>query len=297
MHGEVILSLDDFGDEVFFEWLDTCAKFFRSNRIAMEATATVVDEIIILVKNTIASIDREKLRPLFTKFQDTIEVEFSKKGQYENKILVKLQDQYRNVMKNYTTNMQNAFEASKRYERNNQRRISSHNLETLRHLVLREPKVDLEKSFIGLSYAYASLVSGIFRFTLQDCYTWEKLSDGEVVDPNVVANKDVPYFQNYYKQKNDLIYFEGYDPIVRNSVAHSNFEYDTESQEITYVNESQPGTSLTGVTTTDRKTVTYSYEQMVENYHKIEKIYELIMITNQVLMVNTCLFKLTERHP
>jgi len=291
------LSLDDFDDEVFLKWLDNCTAFFRSNRIEMEATATVVDDMIILIKKTISSIDKEKLSQLFTTLQDTIEVEFSKKGEYENKIIVKLHNQLRISMKDHLTNMLNAFETSKRYERNSQRRISSHNLETLRYLVIREPQVDLEKTFIGMSYAYANLISGIFRFTLQDCYTWEKVSEGRVVDPDIIADMDVPDFQNYYKQKNDLLYFEGYDPIVRNSVAHSNFEYDPQSQEITYVNESEQGTSPVGLETTNRKTVTYSFEQMLENYHKIEKIYELIMITNQILMVNTCISKLVERHP
>ncbi len=291
------MSLDDFDDEVFLKWLDNCAAFFRSNRIKMEATATVVDDMISLIKKTISSIDKEKLSQLFTTLQDTIEVEFSKKGEYENKIIVKLHNQLRISMKDHLTNMLNAFETSKRYERNSQRRISSHNLETLRYLVIREPQVDLEKTFIGMSYAYANLISGIFRFTLQDCYTWEKVSEGRVVDPDIIADMDVPDFQNYYKQKNDLLYFEGYDPIVRNSVAHSNFEYDPQSQEITYVNEGEQGTSPVGLETTNRKTVTYSFEQMLENYHKIEKIYELIMITNQILMVNTCISKLVERHP
>lgn len=293
----IILSLDDFNDKLFFEWLDNCTAFFRSNRIEMEATATVVDDMIILIKKTISSINREKLSQLFTTLQDTIEVEFSKKGTYENKIIAKLHDMLRISMRNHLTNMLNAFETSKRYERNSQRRISSHNLETLKYLVIREPQVDLEKTFIGISYAYASLISGIFRFTLQDCYTWEKVSTGKIVDTDIVANMDVPDFYNYYKQKNDLLYFEGYDPIVRNSVAHSNFEYDPQSQEMTYVNESEQGTSPAGLTTSDRKTVTYSFEQMLENYHKIEKIYELIMITNQILMVNTCISELVKRHP
>lgn len=290
------MSLDDFKDETFFEWLETCARFFRANRIEMEATATVVDNIINLVKTTIASIDRVNLRQLYTTFQDTIEVEFSKKGQYENKILVKLQDQYRNAIKNYSTNTQNAFETSKRYERHNQRRLSSHNVETLRYLVTREPKVELEQRFIGLSYAYASFINGVFRFTIQDCYTWEKVSNGENVDPDVIADMEVADIHNYYKQKNDLLYFEGFDSVVRNAVAHSNFEFDSKTGEITYVAEGRRVTSPTGTPSTNRQTVTYSFDQMVENYQKLEKIYELIMITNQVLMVNTCLAKLTERH-
>ena len=291
------MTLDDFDDGVFLKWLEDCAAFFRSNRIEMKATANVVDNIIILIKKTISSIDREKLSKLFTTLQDTIEVEFSKKGEYENKIIARLHNQLRISMKNHLTNMLNAFETSKRYERNSQRRISNHNLETLKYLVIREPQVDIEKTFIGMSYAYANLISGIFRFVLQDCYTWEKVSVGEIVDPEVIVDMDVPDFYNYYKQKNDLLYFEGYDPIVRNSVAHSNFEYDSQSQEMTYVNESEQGTSPVGLTTSNRKTVTYGFEQILENFHKIEKIYELIMITNQILMVNTCILKLVERHP
>lgn len=291
------MSLDDLEDKVFLQWLENSTTFFRSPRIEMDATAKVVDEMIILIKGTISSIDGVKLNQLFITLQDTIEIEFSKKGEYENKIITKLHDQLRISMKNHVTNMRNAFETSKRLERNSQRRISNHNLETLKHLVIREPQVNLEKTFIGMSYAYANLISGIFRFVLQDCYTWEKVSEGEIVDTDIIANMDVPDFYNYYKQKNDLLYFEGYDTIIRNSVAHSNFEYDSQSEEMTYVNESKEGTSPAGLTTSNRKTVTYSFEQMLENYEKIEKIYELIMITNQILMVNDCISKLVERHP
>jgi len=35
------LSLDDFGDEVFIEWLKDSAKLFRAQRLEMEATAIV----------------------------------------------------------------------------------------------------------------------------------------------------------------------------------------------------------------------------------------------------------------
>jgi len=276
------MSLDDFGDDVFIEWLKDCAKLFRSQRLEMEATAIVVDKIIALIRNPISKIDQAGLQKLFTEYQNTMEVEFSKKGDYEKKIVIKLLDQSRKALTDYLPNTQNAFETSKRYERVKQRTNSNHNVETLRYLVLREPKVDLEKRFIGLSYAYANLVNGVFRFSIQDCYTWGKISNGETVDPDVIADMEVGDIRNYYNQKNDLLYFEGYDSIVRNGVAHSNFEFDSKTQEITYVAEGGRVTSPTGAPSTNRQTVTYSFEQMVENYQKLEKIYELVLITNQV---------------
>lgn len=291
------MSIDDFGDEVFLEWLQDCAKLFRSQRLEMEATAVVVDEILELINRTMSKIDQDGLKKLFTKYQNTMEIEFSNKGDYEKKIVIKLLDQSRKALTNYLTNTQNAFETSKRYERVKQRMNSNHNVETLRYLVIRDPQVDLEKRFIGLSYAYANFVNGVFRFSIQDCYTWEKISNGDNVDPDDIADMEVADIHNYYNQKSDLLYFEGFDSVVRNAVAHSNFEFDPITGEITYVAEGRREISPTGTLTTNRQTVTYSFEQMVENYQKLEKIYELVLITNQVPKVSTCLAKLTERHP
>lgn len=290
------MSLDDFEDEVFLGWLDTGINFFKSPRIDMKLSAKIIEDIVTQVKQK-PNLDHGKIKKLFTDLQDTIDVEFSKKGEYEKKIIEKLHNQIKTALKNHNTEVQNAFQTSKRYERTKQRYVSSHNVETLRYLVTREPREDVEKRFIGLSYAYSNLISGVFRFSIQDCYTWEKISNGEQVDPDVIADMDVAEIYNYFKQKKDLLYFEGFDLVVRHAVAHSNFEFDSSTEEITYVNETRNVTSSTGTTGTNRQTSTYSYEQMVENYEKLEKIYELVMVTTQELMVSTCLAKLTERYP
>lgn len=290
-----IMSLDDFKDEVFFEWLDNSVKFYNAQRIEMKATSKSVEEIITTLKQT--TLDANKLKQQFTNFQDTIDVEFSKKGDYEKRIVNKLQNQVRNCLKNHLDKVEDAFQTSSRYERQKQRMHSSHNVETLRFLVTREPPVNLEQRFIGLSYAYANLVNGVFRFSIQDCYTWQKISECSTINPDTVSEMEVNDVKNYFKQKNDLLYFEGYDAVVRNAVAHSNFEFDPSTEKITYINERKERDANTGAWSKQRYTSTYSFEEMVENYTKLDRIYELIMCFNQMLMVSTCCSIISKRHP
>ncbi len=291
------MSLDDFDDFVFFEWLGNSSKFFNSESIDMKSTALIVDNMISVIRSTLPHIDNNQLKLLHSNLQNTIEQEFSKKGLYENKILVRLLNDMRKSITNHRQETENSFQTSTRYERQNQRMHSAHNVKTLQYLILRNPPVDTEQRFIGLSYAYANLVNGIFRFTIQDCYTWAKISNGDAVDPDTIAEMDVSDIYNYYNQKHDLLYFEGYDSIVRNAVAHSNFEYDPSTQKISYVNEGQLKPIATGITPTNRQTVEYSFQELIEKYEQLEVIYNAIMIINQILMIGTCLAKLTERHP
>jgi len=298
------MSLDQFSDDDFLKWLEETVKFFRTSRLDMKGTALVVSNIIIAIKMTKPHIDNSQIQILFSSFQDNIDVEFSKKGAYEKKILKKLQGQVGICLGRYVQEMQNAFETSERYERVGQRMHSSHNVEILKHVVNREPKTPVESDelaqeqlFVGLSYAYASLVNGVFRFTLQDCITWEKVSNGETAEPREIANMEIHSIYEYFKQKNDLLYFEGFIPVVRNAVAHSNFQYDSSAQTMNYVDETIKKDPNTGVESVRRRTANFDYDQMVENYHKIEKIYDLIMIFNKVLLVSTCCSKLCERNP
>ncbi len=298
------MSIDQFDDDVFLKWLDQSVEFFKTSRIDLKATALEVTNIINVIKTTKPHIDKNKLQSFFSTLQDTIDVEFSKKGSYEEKILKKLQGQVRRSLKKHLLAMQKAFETSERYERVNQRMYNSHNVEILKHVVTRDPKIPVEsdelekeQQFVGLSYAYASLVNGVFRFTLQDCITWEKVSNGETADPKEIANMEIYSIYEYYKKKNDLLYFEGFNPIVRNAVAHSNFQYDSSTQIMSYVDETMKKDPKTGTEFASRRTASYDYAQMVENYHKIEKIYELIIVFNRLLLISTSCTKLCERHP
>jgi len=283
------VSLEDLEPEVFQGWLDTSMSFFNSNRISLPGTATAVETIKLYVELSKGNIDNAKLNSLYSRFNQALAKEFSAKGEYEKKLFKKLRNHVNIAIQNNLQETYDFFNSSVRLEVGQQRRNSSHMVETLKLLVLREPTPKLEDEFIGLSYAYASQISGVFRYALQDCYAWEKLANKKTIDPYKVSNMEVEDLFDYYNKKSDLLYFEGYDSIVRNSVAHSNFQYDTESEKITYINETKKEEpSKTGISGGTKETVEYSYEQLRQMYAKISSIYSLVMIVNQSLMVGTC---------
>jgi len=295
------MSVDAFPDETFIQWLDETVMFFNSPLIDMKQTASESEKLVSEIKSTLPNLDKNKILQQFKIIQDTIYVEFSKKGNYESKIAKKLITQFRKAKRNYPQEAENAFSTSGSYERINQRKNNYANVNTLEVSILREPKKlesdekEKELKFVGLSYVYASMVGGIFRFTLQDVYRWEKVSNGENVDPEIVTDMDVEQIQNYYKTKNDLLYFEGYDPIVRHAVAHSNFEYDKAVKKITYVNEKRVLQS-DGTNPLRRFVSTYSFEDLHEMYNKIKSLYHLNIILNRMLLIETALAQLTQRH-
>jgi hypothetical protein len=295
------MSIDAFSDEIFINWLEESTEFFNSPLIDMQQTGNECEKLVNEIKTTISNLDKNKIFQQFQTIQDTIEVEFSKKGSYEKKIIGKLLKQFQNAKKNHAVEAENAFSTSGSYERVNQRKNNYQNVNTFEIGLLREPKnllsEDKEKEikFVGLSYVYASMIGGIFRFTLQDVYRWEKVSEGQSVNPSVVTDMDVEQIQNYYKTKKDLSYFDGYDSIVRHAVAHSNFEYDKTTQKMTYINEKRVR-EPDGSNPLKRFVSTYSFDDLHEMYNKVKSLYHLNMILNRLLLIETALAMITNRH-
>lgn len=284
------MSLDEFGPDVFLGWLKTTKQFFDSNRINLPGSAIAIDTILLYFQINQGKLDSAKLQQLYANFKQAIRNEFPLKGKYEKKIFNKLEKDVTNSLQHYLQQTNDFFNSSVRLEIGQQRRHSSHMVETLKSLVLREPRPNEEDEFIGLSYAYASQISGVFRYALQDCYAWEKISKNKPIDPNKVSYMEVEDLFDYYNSQGDLLYFEGYDVIVRNSIAHSNFQFDSETMKMTYINETKKEEiGATGIIMGTKKTVEYSYEQVRQMYANISSIYSLIMIMNQILMVGTCI--------
>ncbi len=289
------MSLEDFDINVFFQWLETSKEFFQSNRINLPGTATAIDSIIIYFKINPRPSTTDELQRLYANFKKAAKNEFVVKGEYEKKIFENLEKDVTNSLNNYLEKTNDFFNSSIRLEIGQQRRHSSHMIETLKHLVLREPKPTVDEEMIGLSYAYASQISGVFRYTLQDCYAWEKLSKNKPIDPYKVSNMEVEDLMDYFTD-NDLLYFEDYDSIVRNSVSHSNFQYDSVTKKMTYINETKKEEPApTGIIAGSKETSEYTYEQLRQMYAHISSIYSLIMIMNQIFMVGTCIHYISKK--
>ena len=83
---------------------------------------------------------------------------------------------------------------------------------------------------------------------------------------------DVEQILDYYKTKEDLLYFEGYDSIIRNAVAHSNFKYDKTTKKMTYVNEKRVKQE-DGSNPLKRSVSEYDFNDVYERYEKIKSLY------------------------
>ena len=294
------MSVADLPDEQFFEYLDHAKKIFAV--FDMKLCSIITEEIKDIIQKTIPHIDKQKLESKFHDLQDTLEVEFSKKGEYQKKVIKHIQGKYRVTLKTNLNEMQNTFEVSSRYEKTSQRMHSWHAIELLRKITVKGSKDEPEEDhmrLIGISYAYLGLVNGVYRFSLQDCYAWERLANGEAVDPETLKNLEVNDVLDYFKTQNKpLLYFEGLDSTVRNAVGHSNFQYDKVTQKMIYTDEiPREMDTATGILTNQKHESKYSFDEMFENYLKLESVYYAIILLNEILMISAAGFTLTNRYP
>lgn len=295
------MSLDDFNDEAFIRELDNIFDFFNSPLIEMNHTAQKCKKLADEIKSTIPNLDKENIYRQFLEIQDSIKEEFSKKGDYQSKIADKLIGDFEKSKKEHRVDSENAFSTSGSYERTQQSISNYENVNRLEGAILREPKEpqpyekEKEIRFVGISYVYASLVGGIFRFTLQEVYRWTRISNGEKINPDAITDMDVEQIRNYYKAKDDLLYFEGYEPIIRHAVAHSNFKYDKTTEKITYVNEKRVKQE-DGSNPLKEFKLECDFIDVHERYEKIKSLYHLTIILKTIWRIETILAHITKRH-
>ena len=282
------MSIQDFPDEIFFQFFDNSSKLFSKMNLKLSAKITL--EMKDLIIKTIPHVDSNRLKQKFIDLQDTIQVEFSKNSTHHENIIKQLQGSVRKTLKTNLNESHKTFEVSSRYEKTEQRKNSWRVVELLKRMTLRGAQDDEDK-LIGISYAYLGLVNGIFRLSLQDCYAWQRLGNGDSVDPELLKNMEVADIYDYYKNNNlPMNYFNGLDPVVRNAVGHSNFHYDTQKQRMIYTDEPKD-------TTKSAKTSEYNFQEMVENYDKLEAVYHVVLLMNQTLLISTAGDVLVKRYP
>lgn len=296
------LNIPELDDEKIIEILERSLIYFKDSRFDLESSALIVKHIINLTRTGIISnhIDYDNITKMIEALQESIYTEFAKNGPYEKSVLDKVKNNFRKCLSDYHKDTLEIFHS--RTESLEHRVSFYQNIEDLTRLVLREPKSpgkrDEEKRrrVVGLSYAYASLINSIFGPSLLDCYIWDRIASGKKVILKDIERKEVSDIYNHYKQVSDLSYFDGYDVTIKNSVENSNFHYDSNSGKITFVDEYCVLSKQTGKTEMEKNTLTYSLEELVEKYEKIEMIYKLVLLFNQILVIYSACNVLSDRY-
>jgi len=294
------MKVEDLPDEQFYGILDNAIKIF--DKFDLKLSSIIVKEMKDIIQKTIPHIDRAKLNSKFTDLQDTLEVEFSNKGEYPAKVIKYLQGKVRATLKTNLDEMYKTFETSSRYENTAQRMHSWHAIELLRKITVKGAQGEPEENhmrLVGISFAYLGAVNGVYRLSLQDCYAWERLANGESVDPEDLKKLEVKDVYDYFKTQNKpLLYFEGWDTTIRNAVGHSNFRYDKEKQKMIYIDEiTQQTESAAGIPTNKKRESEYSFDEMIEIYLKLETLYYTIIMMNEILLISAAGFTLANRYP
>jgi len=169
-------------------------------------------------------------------------------------------------------------------DKNEQRTHSYRNLQLLKKIVL-NGATDDEERLIGISYAYLSLVDGIYTTSLRDCYVWQRLSENLPVDSSAIVKMSVSGIRDFFKNQSlPLHYFDGWERTVRNAVAHSSFKYDLATQVMQY--EDIYGNQIE-----------HTFTEMVENYEKLESVYPAVLVVNHTLAINDVLDEFIHRYP
>jgi hypothetical protein len=141
---------------------------------------------------------------------------------------------------------------------------------------------------LGLSFAYATAVEGVYKASIQDCYVWEKLGTGEKIEPKKVPNMKISDILDYYKRVgSDISIFEGYDSIVRNAVAHSTIEYNEQKRKMLYKDNYGQ----------NERIQEYAFEELFAMYDKLKDVFELTLLKNQILRINDVCDTFVKRYP
>jgi hypothetical protein len=281
------MSLSDVNDSSLFKWLTTSMNLL-DKLFKFKASALIIKEMKQQLENEIPNINENELNRKFTNLQDTLEVEFCKRGDYSKSIFLYLQKKVRKTMKTNLAEYQKTFGVSSHMDRSEQRHRMYKILEKLRTTTLRGAK-DEEDKMIGISFAYLGLVNGVYRFALQDCYRYELLANGQTVDPEYITKLEIHNIYCYYSDNNlPLDYFDGWNSTVRNAVGHSNFFYDEMKQKMIYVDEpNEPA---------KKQVSEYDFDEMADNYRKLLEVYYAVLIFDQMVLVSSSCFELERRY-
>lgn len=158
------------------------------------------------------------------------------------------------------------------FDRMNANRIFT----TLNKILLAGSVTPYEKT-VGLSYAYSTIVEGVYKKSVQDCYVWERIGAGTLKSntlaslPEMDVNKIIDYFNG---NSIDRSIFEGFNDTVRNAVAHSTIYYNENTNKMTY-KDKRSG-----------KQEVLDRNQLYELYTKIWDVYFMVLAKNQLLGIN-----------
>ena len=218
------MSISNVLNSWLFDRLSNAASLLEDTDL--KRSKIIVDNIQKQIKTEIPKINSTTLNEKRENLLNTIKEEFSQHGKHSKDVFTQLLD---SVLKALEKNpeesniLQNNTHIDERYRRGRQYQI---------YKKLRE------ESLIEISIAYSQLVSGVYASALRDCYAWKILSLGKSVDANRLKQQGIRDIHNYFKDNSfPLHYFNGWDPTVRNAVAHSNFYYDDTTRKMTYVND------------------------------------------------------------
>ncbi|SMH72021.1 hypothetical protein [Candidatus Nitrosotalea okcheonensis] len=281
------MSITQYTDQQFFGFLENSSKMFT--KLGLKLSAITVNEIVHTMQNQIPKIDRTKITALFHDLQDSIDVEFCKISTHHKNIFCLLQSDYRISLKIYPQVVNQVFNMNNKVDKLERRINIYRNLEILRSAVMRN-NPSIEEKFVGLSYAYLGIVDGLYKLSLQECYVWHKIAKNEPIHmKNILDSSPAEIYNHFLQEKINLSYFDGWDRTVRNSVGHSSFKYDNVKQQMTYENYDRK--------TGNYNTIDYTYDQLGENYYKLEAIYHAVLAITHISMVNDSSRVLCDRYP
>lgn len=281
------MLLEQIPDSALLKSLDIPPKLLAN--LHLKLSSITARNMKTQIESQIPRINRATLNQQFIDLQDTVEVEFNKRGIYSKNVLTQLQTAITTAIRENLEEVHKTFQINSVIEKWDQRRRAFRISDKFREIILRGHKDD-EDRLIGISYAYLGFTNGVYRFSLQDCYAWERLAMGESVDPEQLSNIEINDVYEYYK-RNDLplFYFHGWDSTIRNAVGHANLSYDDITQKMTFINEIRDRSK--------KKVSEYEFIELVENYEKILDVYHAVLVMAQINVVSSVCFELARRYP
>jgi hypothetical protein len=133
------------------------------------------------------------------------------------------------------------------------------------------------QKFLGFGILYLTKFEGFFEEDIKICYMWLKLSEKEIVTKEILESTTVGNVKQYLESKSiDLSIFEGWEPHLRNSIAHLSFIFDEENNKMTYVDR-------------DWK-ITLSLNELLQMNQKLVNVNEAITILFGLVIIRDVCF-------
>ena len=324
------MSISDEPDSKLFGWLSNSASLLEHPDLKdLKRSKIIIDNIQEQIKTEIPKINSTTLNEKFKNLQNALKEEFSQRGEHSKNVFMQLRD---SVLKTWKTNLE---ESQKIFENNTQyderyKRMDSYSIYNTFIQFISRSNPSKEELFVGISFAYSHLVNGIYASALRDCYAWKKLSLGKPLDESEGASwfkqQEIHNIYDYFKGNSlPLHYFNGWNRIVRNAVAHSNFRYDKTTQKMTYVNDPigskvsvhvvpsargstharrPPPCVKIGFSAEPReqihskkyKTTDYDLSDIEEKIEQLLAVYWAVLVTNTIAVVSSCCKEFSQRY-